>query len=233
MKINRLQMAENTPGQQFDVSEAIGKSEQFINQNKKSLTILMVALLVAVGGYFFYTRIYVAGKEKEAQAVLFRAEQYFNADSLRLAINGDGNNPGLEEIVSDYSMSPSGNLARYYLGMAYLKQKEFQKAIDMLQSYDANDEVTGSLATAAIGDAYLEIDNKEKAISQYEKAAKMNPNNFTTPLFMFKWAGALEMNGNYKEAVSVYERIKKEYPTTPEGTQVDKYLARANALAGM
>ena len=49
---------------------------------------------------------------------------------LKLAINGDGNHMGLEDIVNEYSVSPSGNLARYYLGMAYIKTKEYDKAID-------------------------------------------------------------------------------------------------------
>ena len=123
-------MSETQQDQDFIVSEAIGKTENFINQNKKSLGIIFGAVLVAIGGYIFYQNVYVANKEKEAQEVLFHAEQYLFADSLKLAINGDGKNPGLEEIVNDYSVSQSGNLARYYLGMAYLKNKEYDKAIE-------------------------------------------------------------------------------------------------------
>src|SRR5438552_3839679 len=117
-------MADTKQDQEFIVTEAIGKTEHFINQNKKSLGIIIGALLLAVGGYLFYQRVYVAGKEKEAETVLFRSEQYLKNDSVKLAISGDGNNPGLEEIASDYSVSPSGNLARYYLGMAYMKVKD-------------------------------------------------------------------------------------------------------------
>src|SRR5947207_1845030 len=114
-------MAEKPQDQEFIVTEVVGKTEDFINENKKSLGIIIGALVLAIGGYLFYQRVYVAGKEKEAQALLFRSEMYFKSDSLRLAINGDGNNPGLEEIASDFGMSPSGNLAKYYLGMSYLK----------------------------------------------------------------------------------------------------------------
>ena len=94
-------MAETSQDQDFIVTEALGKTENFINQNKKSLSIIFGALVLAVGGYYFYQKVYVANKETDAQAVLFRAEQYFNNDSLKLAINGDGNNPGFEEIADD------------------------------------------------------------------------------------------------------------------------------------
>ncbi|REJ84793.1 MAG: tetratricopeptide repeat protein [Bacteroidetes bacterium] len=225
-------MAENKTELDFNVTEAISKTESFVDQNKKSLSVILVALVVAIGGYLFYTKVYVSGKEKEASVLLFKAEQYFKMDSLNLAINGDGNNPGLEEIASDYGMSPSGNIARYYLGMAYLKTKEFDKAIDALKSYDANDEITGSLALCAIGDAHMELDQTKEAVSYYERASKENPNNFSTPIILMKLGLALEMTQDYKGALKVYEKIKKDYSSTPEGSQIDKYLARAEALAG-
>lgn len=225
-------MAETQQEQEINVQEAIGRTEHFINQNRKSLGIIIGALVVAVGGYLFYQKVYVAGKEKEASAALFHAEAYFRQDSLRLAINGDGNNMGLEEIVNQYSVSPSGNLARYYLGMSYLRTGEFDKAVEALKSYDAKDEVTGSLAYGAIGDAYMELNNVDEAISFYEKASKEKPNNFTTPIMLMKLAGALEGKSNYKEAKDVYERLRKDYPASSEGAQADKYISRAEAMIG-
>ena len=223
-------MAETSQDQDFIVSEAIGKTEHFINQNKKSLSIIFGALVLAVGGYYFYQKVYVANKEKEAQGLLFYSEQYFNSDSLKLAINGDGNHPGLEEIVDDYGVSPSGNLARYYLGMAYMKLKDYNKAIEVLRSYDAKDEITGSIVFGAIGDANMELKNTDEAISFYEKACAENPNNFSTPMMMIKLALAQEIKGDFKEAKEIYTRIKKEYPVSNEAGQVEKYIAKAEAM---
>ncbi len=225
-------MAENKQEPDFEVSAAINKTEHFVDQNKKSLGIILGALFIAVAGYLFYQKIYVAGKEKEASSLLFHAEEYFKNDSLNLAINGDGNNPGLEELVNDYSVSPSGNIARYYLGMAYLKQKEYDKAIETLKSYDAKDEITGSIVYAAIGDAYMELKNTEEAIDYYGKAVKEKPNTFSTPMMLMKLGNALESKGDFSGAMKAYERIKKDYSTSNEGTQIDKYIARAEALAG-
>ena len=223
-------MAETSQDQEFAVAEALGKTEQFISHNRRSLSIIIGALILAVGGYFIYQKVYVANKEKEAESVLFHAEQYFFADSLRLAINGDGNNPGLEEIADEYSMSPSGNLARYYLGMAYYKMKDYDHAIEMLRSYDAKDAITGSIVYGAIGDAYMEKNDVDEALSYYEKAASDRPNTFSTPVMLMKVAVAQELKGNFKDAKGTYERIKKDYPASNEATQIDKYIARAQAM---
>ncbi len=223
-------MAESTQDQELIVAEAFGKTEHFINQNRKSLGIIFGALLLAVAGYFFYQKVYVANKEKEAQVLLFHAEKYLGTDSLKKAIEGDGNNPGLEEIADQFGMSPSGNLAKYYLGMAYLKMKDYDKAIEALRSYDAKDDVTGAIVYGAIGDAYSDKKENDEAISFYKKAVSEKPNNFTTPVMMMKLAIAYEVAGNYTEAKEVYERIKKDYPASSEGTLVDKYIARAEAM---
>lgn len=223
-------MAESKQDQDFNITETFSKTEHFINQNKKSLSIIVGAIVLAVGGYLYYQKSYVAGKEKEAEAVMFVAEEYFKNDSLKLAINGDGNHPGFEEIMNDYGVSPSANLAHFYIGMSYLKQKQYDKAIEALKGYSAHDQITPSLALGAIGDAYMEQNNVDDAISNYEKASKEKPNNFTTPIMMMKLAGALESKGNYKEAKEVYEKLKKDYSTSQEAQQAEKYIARAEAM---
>jgi tetratricopeptide (TPR) repeat protein len=215
-----------------NVVETIGKAEQFVNTNKKSLSIIGGAVLLAIVGYLFYQYSYVAGKEKEAQSQMFRAEEYYRNDSLKLAINGDGNFPGFEEIIGSYGVSPSANLSHFYLGTAYLKAKEYDKAIETLKGYDAKDEITGSLALGAIGDAYMEQKNADEAISYYQKAVKENPNNFSTPILMMKLASAYESQNKYKEAAEVYTRLKKDYSASQEGQQAEKYLVRAEALSG-
>jgi TolA-binding protein len=225
-------MAETEEKQGINVQETLGKAEQFVNTNRKSLSIIGGAVVLAILGYLYYQYSYVAGRDKEAQSQMFRAEEYYRNDSLRLAINGDGNYPGLEEIIESYGVSPSANLAQFYLGTIYLKTKEYDKAIETLKAYDAKDIMTSSLAFAAIGDAYMEQKNMDEAISYYDKAVNENPNNFTTPIMMMKLAGAYEAKGDYKEAAEVYRKLKKEYPTTQEGAQAEKYIARAEALAG-
>ena len=225
-------MAETEEKTGININETLGKAELFINNNKKSLSIIVGAIALAVGGYLYYQYSYVAGVEKEAESQMFRAEEYFRNDSLKLAINGDGNFPGFDEIISSYGVSPSANLAKLYLGTTYLKAKEYDKAIETLKSYSGEDEITPSLALGAIGDAYMEQKNMDDAINYYEKSVKEKPNNFSTPILMMKLAAAYEMKGNYKDAAEVYTRLKKDYSATQEGQSAGKYIARAEALSG-
>jgi tetratricopeptide (TPR) repeat protein len=217
-----------------DVEQAFSKTELFIENNKKSLSIIIGAIVVLVGGYFAYKYWYVAGEETKAQAEMFKAEQYFEKDSLDKAINGDGNMvAGFAQIAEDYSITPTGNLAEYYLGMCYLKKGQYEEAINHLQSFDGKDQVVGPIATGAIGDANLELGKTDEAITYYLKAAEQNSNNFTTPIFLKKAAMANEDKGNYADAVKIYERIKNEFPETMEGKDMEKYIARAKAAGNI
>lgn len=216
-----------------DVAEAFSKTELYIEQNKKSLMTIAGAIIVLVGGYFAYKYWYVAGEETKARTEMFKAEQFFEKDSLNKAINGDGVTAGFLQIANDYSVTPSGNLAEYYLGLCYLKQGKFEDAIEHLKSFDSNDQIVGPLATAAIGDANMELGKTDEAITYYLKAAEQNTNNFDTPICLKKAALANEEKGNYADAVKLYERIKNEYAETTEGREVEKYIARAKALGNL
>jgi tetratricopeptide (TPR) repeat protein len=217
-----------------DVEQAFSKTELFIENNRKSLSIIIGAIVVLVGGYFAYKYWYVAGEETKAQAEMFKAEQYFEKDSLDLAMNGDGNLVlGFSQIIEDYSITPSGNLAEYYMGMCLLKKGQFEEAITHLQAFDGKDQIVAPIATGAIGDANLELGKTDEAITFYLKAAEENNNKFTTPIYLKKAGMANEDKGNYADAVKIYERIKNEFSETAEGKEMEKYIARAKTLGNI
>ena len=83
------------------LAEEITKFEQFLENNKAATFGFVVLLFVVVGGYFGYN-YYIEGENNKAQAEMFQAVYYFEADSLDLALNGDGNNLGLKDIVEEY-----------------------------------------------------------------------------------------------------------------------------------
>ncbi len=213
----------------LDINEQIGKAEKYVHDNKKSLTIIGGGALFVILAYFGYNNLIVKPKEAEAQKEMFVAEHYFGSDSTNLAIKGDGSFPGFEDIVSKYSAAPSGNLAQYYLGMSYLKKGEFQKAIDALKSYDAEDDVTGALALGGIASANLELGNQDEALKYYKKAYDWDENNFTRPLFLMKTAMVYEMKKDNKSALEIYQQIKKDFPMSTEARDIDKYIGRCEA----
>lgn len=215
---------------EFNITETLGKTEKYIEENKKSLGIIVGAVLVLVIGYLAYIKFIVEPAEDKARGQMFMAEVYFEQDSLKKAMDGDGNYPGFKQIIEDYGSTKSGNLARYYMGMIYLKTGKFQESIDMLNTYDGEDEITPTLTIGAIGDAYLELGKKEDAVKQYMKAASENKNNFTSPIYLMKAGKTFELMGKYSDALQAYEQVKRDYPNTMEGSESAKYIARAKAM---
>jgi tetratricopeptide (TPR) repeat protein len=226
-------MAETKDEPIVDIQETVSKAERYIEENKKSLAIIFGAIVLIVAGYFGWKKLYIEPLEAEAQTQMFAAERYFEKDSLKLAVNGDGQYPGFEKLVDDYGSTPSGNLCHYYLGICYLHMGKFEDAIAQLEDFDAKDEYLGPVATAAIGDANMELGKTEDAISYYIKAANMNSNDFTSPIALMKAGKAYESMNNFAEAVKVYEQIKTDHPDSREGKEIDKYLAYAKAKAGI
>ncbi len=216
-----------------NVEEVLGKTELYFEKNKQKIITVAVALVVLVGGFFAYKYVYVAGEETTASSEMFKAEAYFAKDSIDKAINGDGVALGFAQIAEDYSVTPSGNLAQYYLGISYLKKGKYEDAITHLEEFNSKDQIVAPQATGAIGDANLELGKVDEAITFYLKAADQNTNKFTTPIFLKKAAIANEGKGNYADAVKLYERIKNEFPETIEGAEMDKYIGRAKALGNL
>ena len=214
-----------------NVSQALSKAEQFIENNKKIISVLAIAIILIAGGIWAYKKLYIAPMEKEAYAQMFVAEQYFEKDSFQLALNGDGNNWGFVKIIDEYSPTKAGNLAQYYAGICYLHLGKFQQAIDALEDFDSDDKLVAPIAKGATADAYVELGKTDKALSLYLKAAKLNKNEFTSPIYLMKAAQIAELLNDYNKALEIYKEIKKEFPRSSEGRQIEKYIARAEILA--
>jgi tetratricopeptide (TPR) repeat protein len=212
-----------------NVEQTLTKTEQFLEENYRTL-LTVLAVVVVLVGLFWLGRMYLMNRNDEAQAQIYQAERYLEMDSIKLALNGDGNYLGFLDIARDYRMTSVGNLARYGAGICYLHLGEYEEAIDFLNKYSKKDKVIGSLAIGATGDAYVELGETDKGISKYIEAAGYADNSFNTPLFLMKAAELYEINGDYKEALKVYERIKDEYPESTEGTTIDKYIARVKLI---
>ena len=61
---------------------------------------------------------------------MYAIRSYYEKDSFNLAINGDGTNPGFLDIIEDYSATPAGNLANYYVGVSYLHLGQYEDALE-------------------------------------------------------------------------------------------------------
>ena len=213
-----------------NVEQALSRTEHFIEKNQKTITTVAVVVALIVLGYWGYTKYIMQPKIMEAQEMIFPAEQYFERDSFNLALNGDGNNYGFLDIIDEYGSTPSGNLAEYYAGICYLHMGNFSEAIDYLKSYSADDIMTSVTAKGAIGDAYVEMGETLEGAKNYEQAASLFTNKFTSPIYLMKAAQIYFAEGEYEKALKLYERIEKEYPESREYRSIEKYISRTKAM---
>jgi tetratricopeptide (TPR) repeat protein len=211
-----------------DVEVALTKAEKFIEDNKKILIIVASAIIIVIGGIFLYKKVYLANKEDEAQKQMFVAEQYFEKDSFNLALNGNGSYPGFLEIIDDYGVTNSANLAHYYAGISFLRLGKFEDAIEQLKHFKTNDLLIAPICLGALGDAYVEKGKLQEGVEYYVKAYNKNQNDITSPVYLMKAGQVYEDLGEYQKAIDTYKEIKKNYLKTSEGRQVDKYITRAS-----
>lgn len=208
-----------------DLAATKEQTQDFLETNQKYILggLLLVALLI--GGYYAYKYLYKAPQEKEALEQMYRAEIEFQRDSFALALSGPADYPGFEEIASEYSGTKAANLARYYAGISHLRTGNFQSAVDYLEDFKAGGKIVPAVKNGALGDAHSELGNMDKALGYYEKATSASPNSFSTPYYLWK-AGLLSQKmGNGAKAQGFFERIKKEYPASAQGKDIDRYLS--------
>lgn len=213
-----------------DVQEVYTKTEVFVDKNRKALTGVIVGLAVVFAGYFAYTRLYVEKREVKAAENMWKAEQYFEMDSLNLALYGDDLFPGFEQIAEDYSGTKAARRAHFFMGAISRDKKEFDVAIEHFeQAAKLDDEAVSTLAIGNIGDMHVELGEYEKSIKYFEKAARNSENEFTAPMYLMKAARVHLELGNQDKAKKVFKEITEKYPTATEYRDAQKYLASLGA----
>lgn len=214
-----------------DVAQAYNKTESFFNENGKTITIaILIGLLIGVG-IFAVKKFYMEPKHDEAEAQMFKAEQWLINGQDTLALYGDDTGYyGLYDIAEEYSSTPTGDRANYLIGTYHLQNEEFDEAIEYLSLASFDDNIAEAIRLGAIGDAMAENDDLSGAISQYGKAISHSSNELTAPLYLKKKGLCSEQNGDYSSALAAYNEIRIEYNSSAEGRDIAKYIARVEAL---
>jgi anaerobic C4-dicarboxylate transporter len=81
---------DENPSTISSVEETLTRTEQYLEENYKTLLIGLAAIVLLVG-LGWLAKIYLNKRNDEAQSQMFQAEKYLEIDSLKLALNGDGN----------------------------------------------------------------------------------------------------------------------------------------------
>ena len=207
------------------LAEKVEGAEHWIEQNPKIVFGVLGVIVLMAGAYFGF-RYWSGSQDEQAQKEMFMAIRYFEADSLDLAIEGDGNNLGFKQIIQDYPMTDAGNLANYYAGVICMKQQKAQLAVYYFDDFKSSDELVQARTYSLFGDAYMEQKKYEEAAEYYSKAADHKPNKFFTPTYLMKAGLAFEKSNQNDKAIKTYQRVIDEYWESSDYQNARKYKAR-------
>ncbi|MBO5698877.1 MAG: tetratricopeptide repeat protein [Bacteroidaceae bacterium] len=231
----KVNSAEQNAGEMAAVA---GKA--WFETNAKKILGVLVAVLVLVGGYIYYTKYYMGPREDAAQAQNTLGLNYLAQGDYATALTGDADFLGFEKIASEYSGTKAANMANMYVGLCYAHQQQYAQAIEWLEKFDVQgDQSVSAMALYALANCYAAENQLDKAISAFKEAAAVAANEAISPMCLIEAGKLLESQGNNAEAANLYESIKKDYPTAsvvrPSAqnantftSEIDKYIERAS-----
>jgi tetratricopeptide (TPR) repeat protein len=220
-------MSEET--NKFSLNGLLEQAEHWYLNNKKNANYIatgFLGVIVLVVGYKYF----ISNRNETAQKKMFQAEQYFEQDSFKLALNGKaGSFDGFLAIKKKYSMTQAANLCNYYIGLSYLQTGESKKAIEYLKDFATADDLIQGYAYCALADAYSENNDMSNALKYYEKATKTTTNNMAAPYFLMKAGLAYENNNKPAEAKEFYNKLNEDFHDSQFGRQAEAYISRCNS----
>lgn len=220
----------------LNVEESLTKHEAFFLKYKNVIISAIAAIIVVVAGVILYKNYIGGPREAEASTALSKGQDYFANQQYDKALNGDGTGyAGFIKVASDYSSTDAGNLARLYAGLCYANLNKWKEAAQYLEDYSsADDMMISPAAMSALGNAYAHLNELDKAVDCFKKAAKMadaeadeKTNNSLSPTFLIQAAEILESQNKKDEALEIYSDIKKKYVNSAVSQEIDKYIERA------
>ncbi|MGB4414784.1 MAG: tetratricopeptide repeat protein [Paludibacter sp.] len=217
---------DNKPGELENVEHVLSTSEAFIEKYQKQIIFAVAAVVLIVLAVLAFQNFYIEPRETEAENEMGKAQAFFAVDSFKVALDGDGRDfIGFKEIVSEYGITSSGNLAAAYAGICYYKLGQYDNAIKYLSQFDAEDTYFTTSVIGLIGDSYVELGETSKALDYFNKAVETE-NEVLSPVYLKKAGIVYESLKQPDNALKAYTKIKDNYPKSNEAADIDKYIAR-------
>ncbi len=219
------------------VNEALSRSERWIEENQKMLTIVVTAVVVvvfaviAVNQWVIKPNKVAASNDnapaqvyfEQAQQAVMQGDTAKAAENFRKALEGDDADcVGFLEVADNYS-NQEAELAALYAGLCYAELGQNEEAAEYLSRFSAKDITVAPAVAMRLGDVYVELDQLDKAAEAFEKAAE-SENEMIAPMALSKAARVYLKLEDKASARRVLETIKTQYPGTQEANEADKYL---------
>ncbi len=203
--------------------EQTSKSVAFFEKHKKTIVAAVVAVIVIIVGIIMFNNYYLEPRANEASTELAKSQELFDQQQYDKAL------AGFQKVAADYSSTDAGNLAQLYIGICQANLGKWQEAVNALESFNGKgDQMISPAAEGALGNAYANLNQLDKAVEHLKKAAKMADNNSLSPTFLIQAGEILESQGKKAEALELYKQVKEKYFNSMQYQTIDKYIERVS-----
>jgi predicted negative regulator of RcsB-dependent stress response len=211
-------------------------AEALLSHTRLASVALLVLMLAAVGylGWKFYSD----RQTGKAQVALDEAMKIFSApiaSSGQPALPGEVTypdaakraevaQPKLEAVANQYAHTNPGKLARYYSALCLMDLDKLNQASEELKRLDTgSDKELSALAKYQAALIAERNGNKQEAIKTLKDLSTVGSVLVPKPMVLLELAGIYSQS-DPKQATTLYEQLKKDYPNTPVADQADRGL---------
>lgn len=211
----------NKNQQQAPVEQQVTKTEAFFEKNKKAIIIAVVAIIAVIVCAILANNYYFEPRQQDASTELAKSQELFQQQDYAKALEG------FQKVAADYSSTDAGNLAQLYIGLCQAQLGKWQEAVNALESFSArDDQMISPAAEGALGNAYANLNQLDKAVEHLKKAASKADNNSLSPTFLIQAGEILESQGKKAEALKLYQEVKDKYFNSMQYQTIDAYIER-------
>ena len=211
-------------------------AEAVISHGQFTLIVVIVILVVALG--YGGWRFYIDRQTVEASTAFDAGMKAYQG---RIAPAPDPNEPNepvyadeptrvqdalqkFTKVADKYPSTNPGKLARYYTALCLEDLERHNQALEELKKISGiSDKELAAMAQYQMATIYARTGKTDGAIKAYRALAEKQSALVPKPLVLLELAGLLR-NSNPKEAVTIYQQIKKDFPDTPIADQADRGL---------
>ena len=222
---------------QDKVRETFEHGAEAVLSHTRLASIALLLMIVVAAGYLGW-KFYSDRQTGQAQVALDEAMKIFGAQIATpgqpvlpgevtypdAAKRAEAAQPKLVVVANQYPHTNPGKLARYYSALCLMDLDKLSQASEELKKLDAgSDKELAALAryqTALIAERN---GNKEEAIKTLNDLSTAGSVLVPKPMVLLELAG-LYSQSDPKQATTLYQQLKKEYPNTPVADQADRGL---------
>lgn len=211
-------------------------AEAVISHGQFTLIVVFVILVVALG--YGGWRFYIDRQTAEASGEFDSGMKAYQARIAPAPDPAEPNEPfysdeaarsqdALQKFVKVADKYPStnpGKLARYYAAICLEDLERQNQALEELKKISGSgDKELAAMAQYQMGVIYARTGKTDDAVKTFRAVADRQSALVPRPLVLLELAGVLRTS-NPKEAASLYQQIKKEFPDSAIADQADRGL---------